>query len=65
MAQAIRTALEMPLAERQERHAQMFAKLAANDIDRWADRFLLALAETRQRPGILDSLRQLFTPPAS
>jgi trehalose 6-phosphate synthase len=65
VAQAIQTALEMPLAERRERHARMFARLAADDIDRWAERFLSALAESRQRPGLLDSLRQLFAPPAT
>jgi trehalose 6-phosphate synthase len=63
MGQAIRTALEMPLSERQERHWRMFARLAENDIDRWAARFLSALAESRQRPGILESLRQFFTLP--
>jgi trehalose 6-phosphate synthase len=61
MGQAIRNALEMPLEERWERHRRMFARLVENDIDRWAERFLAALAQSRQRPGILDSLRQFFT----
>jgi trehalose 6-phosphate synthase len=61
MGEAIRTALEMPLAERQERHRRMFGRLVENDIDRWAERFLSALAQSRQRPRILDSLRQFFT----
>ncbi len=60
MAQAIRTALEMPLAERRERHRRMFAHLATNDVDRWAERFLSALSEARQRPRVLDGLRQFF-----
>jgi trehalose 6-phosphate synthase len=60
MAEAIKTGLEMPLAERQERHSRMFDHLAANDIDHWAERFLAALAEARQRSGILEGLRQLF-----
>jgi trehalose 6-phosphate synthase len=64
MALAIRTALEMPLAERLARYRQMFARLAENDVDRWAERFLSALAESRQRPRILGSLRQLFALPA-
>jgi trehalose 6-phosphate synthase len=64
MGQAIRTALEMPLAERLDRHRRMFTRLVENDIDRWAERFLSALAECRQRPGILDSLRQFFALPA-
>jgi trehalose 6-phosphate synthase len=63
MGQAIRTALELPLAERQERHRRMFARLSENDIDHWAERFLSALMESRQRPRILDSLRQFFTLP--
>jgi trehalose 6-phosphate synthase len=63
MGQAIRTALELPLAERQERHRRMFTRLLENDIDHWAGRFLSALAESRQRPRILDSLRQFFTLP--
>jgi trehalose 6-phosphate synthase len=60
MAAAIRAALEMPLAERKERFHHMFEHLAANDIDRWAERFLTALGETREQPGLLGSLRQLF-----
>jgi trehalose 6-phosphate synthase len=60
MAEAIRTGLDMPLSERRERHQTMYRQLAENDVDRWAGRFLSALAETRQRPGILDSLRQFF-----
>ena len=65
MGQAIGRALEMPLAERRERHQRMFARLLANDIDRWAERFLSALGQSRQRPRILDSLRQFFTLPAN
>jgi trehalose 6-phosphate synthase len=64
MGQAIRTALEMPLAERRERHRSMYRQLVENDVDRWAGRFLSALAESRQRPRILDSLRQFFAAPA-
>ncbi len=46
--------------ERKERFQQMYEHLAANDIDRWAERFLSALGETREQPGLLGSLRQLF-----
>jgi trehalose 6-phosphate synthase len=60
MAQAIRTALEMPLAERQQRHQRMFAHLVRNDVDRWAERFLSALSDSRQRPGVFEGLRQFF-----
>jgi trehalose 6-phosphate synthase len=63
VAEAIRAALEMPLAERQQRHARMFAHLAENDVDRWADRFLTALAASRQHPRLLGGLRQLFALP--
>jgi trehalose 6-phosphate synthase len=61
MAEALRTALEMPLEERQARHRRMLAHLMANDIDRWAESFLSALADTRQRPGFLEALRDLVT----
>jgi trehalose 6-phosphate synthase len=60
VAEAIATALDMPLAERQERHSRMFARLSEHDIGRWADRFMAALAESRRRPGFLDGIRQLF-----
>jgi trehalose 6-phosphate synthase len=60
MAAAIDTALQMPLAERRERHRRMYRHLAANDIDRWADRFLAALAESQQGPRLFDNIRQLF-----
>ncbi len=63
MAEAIGTALEMPLAERKERHRRMFAHLAENDVDRWAERFMSTLAACRQRPRIFSDLRQLFALP--
>jgi trehalose 6-phosphate synthase len=34
--------------------------LNKNDIERWAKRYLSTLADTRQRPGLLDGLRTLF-----
>jgi trehalose 6-phosphate synthase len=60
MAAAIDAALQMPLPERQARHRRMFRHLAANDIDRWAERFLAVLAESRQHPRLFDNIRQLF-----
>jgi trehalose 6-phosphate synthase len=60
VAEAIGTALEMPLEERKERHGRMFAHLVTNDVDRWAERFLSALAESRQRPS---ALRQSYPSP--
>jgi hypothetical protein len=38
----------------------MFAHLVTNNVDRWADQFLSALAESRQRPG---ALRQSYASP--
>jgi trehalose 6-phosphate synthase len=60
MAAAIDAALQMPLAERRARHQRMFRHLAANDIDRWAERFLATLVESRQPPRLFENLRQLF-----
>ena len=42
---AMRQALEMPLAERRERHARMLARITSHDIDWWAQQFLTRLAE--------------------
>jgi trehalose 6-phosphate synthase len=63
VAAALKRALEMPREERRERHAPMLEYLRENDIRRWADDYLTALGETRQRPGILGSLRALFGAP--
>jgi trehalose 6-phosphate synthase len=60
MAEAIAQALAMPLRERIERHAQMLAHIMEHDINRWVETFLAALADARQRPGVLDTLRNLF-----
>jgi trehalose 6-phosphate synthase len=60
MAAAIDSALTMPLPERQARHRRMFRHLAANDINRWAENFLAALAESRQPAKLFDNIRQLF-----
>ena len=60
VAAAIKEALEMPLDERKDRWQRMYEHLAENDIARWAERFLSALGETREQPGLLANLRQLF-----
>lgn len=60
MAAAIDAALQMPIAERRDRHRRMFRHLATHDIDHWAEAFLTKLAETRRPSGILGNLRQLF-----
>ena len=43
MAEAIGTALAMPLAERRRRHAAMLATVMEEDVGWWSDRFLTAL----------------------
>jgi trehalose 6-phosphate synthase len=60
VAAAIDAALQMPLAERQTRYRRMFRRLAANDIDGWAESFLAALMEARSPSSIFTNLRQLF-----
>ncbi len=42
-AQTIQRALHMPLAERQERHQQLLAHIAAHDVHWWSQGFLAAL----------------------
>jgi trehalose 6-phosphate synthase len=60
MAAAIKTAVEMPLDERRQRHAAMYATVEHNSIDRWAETFLARLADTR-RSFLIGQLRSLFT----
>jgi trehalose 6-phosphate synthase len=60
VAAMLKRALEMPRDERRERHAPMLAHMLDNDIRRWADDYLSALADVRQKPGLLDALRSLF-----
>jgi len=43
---AIVRALDMPIIDRQQRHASLFKALLKNDISLWGDRFLNALAGT-------------------
>ena len=60
VAAALKCALEMTRAERRERHAPMLEHLLENDIRRWADDYLSALAIATQRPTLLDSLRTIL-----
>ncbi len=53
-------ALEMPVSERCRRHAPMLEHLLQADIGRWAENYIAALAETHQRPGLLEGLRALL-----
>ena len=43
MAEAMKAALEMPLAERQDRHGAMLRRLRENTVDGWAKAFLNVL----------------------
>jgi trehalose 6-phosphate synthase len=61
VVEAIRNALEMPLLDRRERQHRMFEHLVANDIDRWAKRFLSALGGSRKQSGLLRGFQRLFT----
>ena len=61
MGAAIRQALEMPLAERRERHARMLATITKHDIDWWAQRFLTQLSEARGKGSLIENLRNLLT----
>jgi trehalose 6-phosphate synthase len=59
VAAAIQQALSMPLAERRERHAAIFASLSRNDIQYWADSFLGAL---ERAPGPSDEFHAARMP---
>jgi trehalose 6-phosphate synthase len=62
VAAALKRALEMPLLERRERHGPMLEHLLVHNIERWAEDYLAALAETRQRPSLISELRAFFSP---
>jgi trehalose 6-phosphate synthase len=47
VADGIQRAIEMPLIERRERHADMLAILRTNDIHAWCDSFIAALKQAR------------------
>lgn len=47
IAAAIHRAIEMPLAERQSRHAEMLAQLRAHTVYQWCDSYLTALGAAR------------------
>ena len=61
MVVAMRQALEMPLAERKERHARMLARITEHDIHWWAQQFLSRLAESQSKPSLIEGLRNLLT----
>jgi len=47
-ADAIRSALEMPVADRRERMARMYEHLTEHNIYRWAADFLKTLSQSRR-----------------
>jgi trehalose 6-phosphate synthase len=59
VAEAIHAALAMPLDERRQRHAALFAGLKARDIDWWAHAYLAALTRTRKRAAAKPKLRAI------
>ena len=65
VAAALKRALGMPLFERRERHGPMLQHLLVHNIERWAEDYLAALAETRQRPSLMSNLRAFLTPSKS
>ncbi len=44
MAQAMDSALSMPVEERRERHQAMLSVMRSNSLERWRDRFAADLA---------------------
>jgi trehalose 6-phosphate synthase len=60
VASALKRALEMPLAERRERHGPMLAHLLENDIRKWAEDYLAELLEGAPARNMLAGIRALF-----
>jgi trehalose 6-phosphate synthase len=56
VAAAIGQALSMPLAERRDRYESLFKVLSHNDIQHWADRFLVALEQESRAPSELEQM---------
>jgi trehalose 6-phosphate synthase len=65
VAAALKRALGMPLFERRERHGLMLEHLLVHNIELWAESYLAALAETRQRPRLTNDLRAFLSPSKS
>jgi trehalose 6-phosphate synthase len=62
VAAALKRALGMPLFERRERHGPMLEHLLVHNIELWAESYLAALGETRQRPSLISDLRAFLQP---
>ncbi len=65
VAAALKRALEMPLAERRERHGPMLEHLLVHNVELWAESYLSALAETRRRPSLMSDLPAFLSPSRS
>jgi len=50
MAEALATALAMPLAERQARYREMIAQLRENNVSVWRDNFMRDLQGADAKP---------------
>ena len=61
VAAALKRALEMPLEERQERHAPMLAHLLQDDIKKWAKSYLSALAGGLPKHSLLGGIWSLLS----
>ena len=66
VAAAIARAMAMPLAERKQRHAELYAALLRNDISKWGDRFLRALMPRDKGAAARETqaLREFISPTA-
>ena len=60
VASTLKRALEMPLAERRERHGPMLAHLLENDIRKWAEDYLSMLVDGPPPRSLLSGIRALF-----
>ena len=60
VASTLKRALEMPLAERRERHRPMLAHLLENDIRKWAEDYLSMLVDGPPPRSLLSGIRALF-----
>jgi trehalose 6-phosphate synthase len=60
VAVAVKSALEMAMPERRERHLTMLRRLMNWDIETWAENYVSALVESHSGSGILDGIRSLF-----
>ena len=69
IARALKSALDMPLAERRTRHARLLAGLREHDVHDWSHRFTRALTaagrERSQDDADLDSEPALIVPAAA